>query len=255
MYRIKSIKNISGGIAKVLSRASSYRIINIRKLHTIVEIEHLKRVLERFSVDCVFDVGANDGQYATQLRKKVGYKGLIISFEPIPESAQIIREKSKNDPRWIVEECALSTSDGHHTFHVMADSQFSSLSNPRHDETSLFLNSNKTVRDIVVKTETLDTAFGRLAEIYSFERPFLKMDTQGYDLEVVEHGKNVLHKFLGLQSELAIRKLYENSIGFRDAISRYEQLGFYLSGFIPNNGILSPRMIETDCIMVRNDSK
>ena len=60
-----------------------------------MEIEHLKRVLERFSVDCVFDVGANDGQYATQLRKKVGYKGLIISFEPIPESAQIIREKSK----------------------------------------------------------------------------------------------------------------------------------------------------------------
>ena len=137
----------------------------------------------------------------------------------------------------------------------MADSQFSSLSNPRHDETSLFLNSNKTVRDIVVKTETLDTAFGRLAEIYSFERPFLKMDTQGYDLEVVEHGKNILHKFLGLQSELAIRKLYENSTDFRDALSKYEKLGFSLSAFVPNNGNPSPIMIETDCIMVRSDSK
>ena len=44
------------------------------------EVLRLRQVFGVFSIDCVFDVGANMGQYALMLRKKVGYRGLIISF-------------------------------------------------------------------------------------------------------------------------------------------------------------------------------
>ena len=44
--------------------------------------KHLSNVLLSRNIDCIFDVGANSGQYGVFLRA-LGYKGHIISFEPI----------------------------------------------------------------------------------------------------------------------------------------------------------------------------
>ena len=112
---------------------------------------------------------------------------------------------------------------------------------------------NKVSESIQVKTETLDSAFGRLQRKFTFECPFLKMDTQGFDVEVVNHGKSVINQFIGLQSELAVNKLYKDSVDFREAITIYEQHGFSLSAFVPNNEGHFPRLVETDCIMLRSD--
>jgi hypothetical protein len=53
-----------------------------RKMALLFEEEHLRRFLRHFEVDCVFDVGANSGQYATMVRERAGYLGPIVSFEP-----------------------------------------------------------------------------------------------------------------------------------------------------------------------------
>jgi hypothetical protein len=60
-------------------------------------------------------------------------------------------------------------------------------------------------------------------------------------------------RFVGLQSELAVKKLYTNSVDFRSAITLYGECGFQLSAFVPNNAGYFPQLIETDCIMVRDD--
>lgn len=229
------------------------RVVNLRKLHGLWEQRHLQRLFDYFDVDCVFDVGANFGQYATMLRQKVHFKGLIISFEPIPRAADHLRKISKNDPRWVVEELALSRENGTQLFRVMADSQFSSLSEPSHEETRLFTSMNRVASEVTVKTETLDSAFHRLKERHGFQRPFLKMDTQGFDVEVLTHGAIAARQFVGLQSELAVKKLYKDSVDFRDAIQVYERHGFALSAFVPNNAGHFPLLVETDCIMVRAD--
>ncbi len=65
--------------------------------------------------------------------------------------------------------------------------------------------------------------------------------------------KNVVREFIGLQSELAVKKLYATSVDFRNAITIYEECGFQLSAFVPNNAGHFPQLIETDCIMVRDD--
>ena len=77
----------------------------------------------------MFDVGANEGQYAHMLRDKVGYAGLIVSFEPIPEAFRILRKKSKGDPRWLVVEGAIGEADAEQIFNVMAYPRFGSAPN------------------------------------------------------------------------------------------------------------------------------
>ena len=238
---------------KSLRFFQNLRLVDQRQLYRLWEQNHLRQVFERYDVDCVFDVGANYGQHAEMLRKHTGFRGLIISFEPTPEAAAVLRQKAARDPKWVIQEMAISTHDGEQTFNLMNDSEFSSLSAPKTDETSLFGYKNSVRRSVIVKTETLQTALTRLQSKYGFERPFLKLDTQGFDVEIVSHAKNEMSRFVGLQSELAVTRLYESSVDFREALTLYESCGFKLSAFVPNNAGHFPVLLETDCIMIRSD--
>lgn len=187
------------------------------------------------------------------LRRKAKYKGLIISFEPNPDAAAALRVKAAKNPAWIIEEIALADHDGEQTFHIMSDSLFSSLKTPRHDVVDLFRDMNKISESVTVKTETLTSAFKRLKNKYNFQRPFLKLDTQGLDVMVVKSGESVIHEFVGLQSELSVKRIYEDSVDYKDALRYYEGSGFSLSAFVPNNVGVFPQLVETDCIMVRTN--
>ncbi len=228
------------------------QVVDDRELHALWEQQHLKRLFAAYGVDCVFDVGANNGQYATMLRHTVGFRGLVISFEPIPEVAASLRITSRRDASWFVEEIAIAEHDGTQSFHVMRDPQFSSLSRPRCDEATMLAERNGIETTTAVRTETLTTAFRRLQAIHGFRRPFLKLDTQGYDLRILQAAALTLPEFIGLQSELAVKRLYEDSVDYREALKAYERLGFTLSAFVPNNAGHFPILVETDCIMVQS---
>lgn len=240
-------------IHAALRKLLSLRVADKRRLHVLPEQVHLQRLLSHFNVDCVFDVGANTGQYATMLRRKAGFKGRIVSFEPIPEAAAAIRLKARHDPLWSVEEIALADTAEPRVFNVMAGSEFSSLSTPRNDEVGRFAAMNRPVRSIMVQSDTLARVFPRLQSLYGFKRPFLKMDTQGFDPAVLRGAGAILSSFVGFQSELSIRRIYQDASDFREAITFYQSLGFDLSAFVPNNAGHFPVLIEIDCIMVRRD--
>jgi FkbM family methyltransferase len=247
------VRSVVQKLKEHYSRLRNMRLIDARKFDEFWEQRHLSRLLKHYRVDCVFDVGANYGQYAEMLRRKARFEGLIISFEPIPVAAATLREKAKGQSNWIIEEMALGRTDGQCSFNIMKSSTFSSLSEPRHDEVDIFRERNRVEETVSVRTENLATAYRRLKGAHRFQRPFLKLDTQGFDVEIVSSAKNVLREFIGLQSELAVKKLYANSVDFRTAITVYEECGFLLSAFLPNNAGHFPQLIETDCIMVRDD--
>jgi FkbM family methyltransferase len=241
--------SISAAFEKLLA----LRLVDKRRLNLLPEQTHLKKLLAHLDVDCVFDVGANTGQYASMLRRKAGFKGRIVSFEPIPEAAAEVQRKASRDPLWTMEQIALADTPGQREFNIMASSEFSSLSDPRSDDVARFSALNRPVRTIVVETQTLAQAFDRLRSQFGFKRPFLKMDTQGFDLAVLKGGADVLSSFVGFQSELSVRRIYQDAVDFREALTFYQSLGFDLSAFVPNNGGHFPALIEIDCIMVRRD--
>src|SRR5689334_3686533 len=242
-------RSIQAAFAKLLS----LRLVDRRRLSQLPERTHMRRLLAYLDVDCVFDVGANTGQYASMLRRRAGFRGRIISFEPIPEAAAEVRRKAERDPLWTVEQVALADTSGTRVFNVMAFSEFSSLSDPKNDEVGLFEEMNRPVRSVLVKTETLAEAFPRLQARYGFRRPFLKLDTQGFDPAVLRGAGAMLSQFVGFQSELSIRRIYQDATDFREALTFYQSLGFELSALVPNNDGHFPALIEIDCIMVRRD--
>lgn len=229
------------------------RITKKDRLFELFEQDTLKQLFGLLSVDCVFDIGANAGQYATMLRKRVGYKGLIISCEPIPHLASRLRGLASHDKAWHVEEVAVTNRDGACEFNVMQSDQFSSLGMPSHAEAPGFETANSVASRLVVRGETLCSLYQRMSQQYGFTSPFLKMDTQGFDVAIVMAAGSCLGRFVGLQSELAVKKLYRESVDFRDAIRVYESHGFELTALVPNNEGHFPRLLETDCIMTRRD--
>ena len=235
-------------VVTVLERSLDVSIVRKGRARLLVEQEVLAEFLREFKVDCVFDVGANEGQYAQRLRA-IGYRETIVSFEPIPKHAAWLREQSRNDERWFVEELALDERAASVSFNVMARDQFSSLKKPSHDETALFTTMNAVAETIAVEAERLDALFGGYASRLGFRRPFLKMDTQGNDLAVARGAGTCLHEFVGLQSELAFKRLYEHQCDYREALDFYESVGFVLSSLVPNNAGHFPDLIEMDCFM------
>ncbi len=246
-----------GKLAKALLEFSGRRFgLNIardKRIGPLFEKVHLRRFLRHFSVDCVFDVGANSGQYAEMLRRSVGYQGLIISFEPVPEIFSELKRKARRDPKWIVEEVALDDRSGEAVINVMREDQFSSLLDPKHDEVQLFASANVVAAQKRVRTERLSSVYQKYSDQFRFSRPFLKLDTQGNDLKIAKDARDILHHFVGIQSELSIKRIYDGAPSFVEAIAFYNACEFELSAFVPNNEGFFPRLIETDCIMVRAD--
>ena len=240
-------------LSRALSDLTGRRLIITKKAYALPEQLHLRRLLGHFEVDCVFDVGANAGQYATMLREKVGYAGRIVSFEPTPELVTALQQKSARDPLWSIEAMGLGATTGTQTFNIQGDSQFNSFSRPLHTETDRFMDVNQVQSTVEVRIETLADAYARLHEAYGFARPFLKMDTQGYDVAIVGDQREVLQGFVGLQSELSVKRIYEGSVEFREAIELYRNLGFELSALVPNNAGHFPLLVEVDGIFVRRD--
>ncbi len=235
-------------IANALGRALDVTIVPKGAVAPLFEVEHLERFFKEFTVDCVFDVGANAGQYAEALRE-FGYTGTIVSFEPIPVLAAHLREKARSDGRWFVEEVALDETVRIVSFNVMESSQFSSLKAPSQEETARFAHQNVVAHSFEVTTAQVATYLTRYRDQLGFRRPFLKMDTQGNDLAVARGAGPLLAEFVGLQSELAIKRIYAGSDDYRAALDFYQSAGFELSAFVPNNYGHFPILVEMDCIM------
>jgi FkbM family methyltransferase len=236
---------------KGLEHLTGARVVRPGAVALILEREHLRRFLSYFEVDCVFDVGANAGQYARMLRNEVGYEGFIISYEPIPQHAAALREMAKGDDKWFVEEMALDESPGTAVFNIMAGDQFSSLHGVSETGSSLFREQTRLDRRIQVCTSTVAEQVTKYRAQLAYRRPFLKMDTQGHDDAVVRGAGAVLADFVGLQSELAVKRLYEGGPSFEESLDLYRRSGFELSAFVPNNAGHFPWLLEIDCIMYR----
>ena len=187
------------------------------------------KLWDHFGVDLVLDVGADTGEYVQTIRRH-GYAGRVVSFEPLSSAFALLRQSAAGDPHWETVNVALGDHDGRATIHIAGNSHSSSL------RPMLGAHLEAAPRSVYVGTEEvrvrrLDTVFDEYRR--GARRVYLKVDTQGWEREVLAGGDRVLEQIGGLQLEMSLVPLYGGQTLFADLLELVTRRGFTLMSLEP----------------------
>jgi FkbM family methyltransferase len=205
--------------------------------------------LNSVQVDLVLDVGANVGQFAVRLRS-VGYAGRLVSFEPLEEEWQALCRAAAGDALWQVHpRGAVGDYDGATQINVAGNSVSSSLL-PMLEAHSTAARESSYVGAQQVQIFRLDSVAGPYLQ--GAARPFLKIDAQGYEWQILDGAAATLPRMQGLLCELSLVSLYEGQRLWLEMIERLAGAGFTLwsiqDGFVdPRDG----RTLQVNAIFLR----
>ncbi len=200
-------------------------------------------------VNCVLDVGAHHGEYGTFLRRN-GYKGYIISFEPVGTNFHVLERLCGGDKRWFAHKIALGSTSGTSTINVTSGTNFSSFQTPSAYGVREFDKDMAIDHTEQVRVERLDAIFTDLLAPITTPRVFLKVDAQGWDLEVLKGAASNLDAITALQVEVSFRPVYEGAPTFFETVPYLGQIGFDVTGIFTVYRDQQLRLGEVDCIMV-----
>lgn len=212
----------------------------------------IRSVLERARVDLVLDVGANEGQFASGLRGE--YAGEIASFEPVGSVFRTLKAAAAKDPLWNVHNLALGSAESTAVLHVSSQTKFSSFHKSSAYGTERFGRDTTTASEEAVTIRRLDDVLNENYPEIQNRRIFLKMDTQGHDMEVFRGAGDRLKNIVGIQSELSVIPIYDQIAHWTESILAYEEAGFGVVGLFPVSRDAEARVIEYDCLLVRAGS-
>lgn len=207
---------------------------------------HLRRVFAQNEVDCVLDVGANRGQFASMLRRS-GYTGRIISFEPVPEAFAELLANTAGDGQWEARRLAFGNRRETLPFNVTASSSVSSFFAPTEEYSDSYA-GGRVERIEDVEVVRLDAIF---ADLKAGTHVFLKVDTQGYDERVVEGASGCMDHIVGIQIEMSVMPIYVGAPNYINTFGLMEALGFRPSGIFPVVRDEKLRVYEFDGVFVR----
>jgi FkbM family methyltransferase len=205
-------------------------------------------ILRETGTTVVVDVGANSGQFGSKLRGE-GYRGRIVSFEPMASAFALLAEKAAKDPAWTCVQVAAGAAPGEATLHVASNSASSSLL-PMSGETIGAEPATATVAEEMVRVAPLDELVHDV--LIGDDRVFLKIDVQGYEREVLEGAEETIRQVDAMQVELALVQLYEGQALIHELLSHLYDRGFDLVDLSPGfKDRRTGQLLETDALFRR----
>ena len=221
----------------------------IRETPTVETWRDLFTCLEQHAIELVLDIGANHGQFG-QLLRDGGYRGNIHSFEPVSASYQRLRQTAGDDPQWHTWQTALGAQPGQQTIHIANNDGYSSFLPPSPSGERLLGNTLSPIQDETVPMTTLD-AFLQTLPAEAVQKPiFLKLDTQGFDLQVIAGARQNLPRIRAVLSEIAWTPLYDSAPDYRHALKTWENKGFHLAYLLPTHRRQDLTLIEAACCLI-----
>lgn len=212
-----------------LAQKFGYDLVRSERNNWIYE-RHLTNVFKTYKVDLVLDVGANCGQFATGLRQ-YGYTGEIISFEPVTRCYDILSAAAKNDSNWKVEKLALGNAKESREINIPKSSVFSSFLNTTEYSQKKYEDHLTDFYKETIDITTLELYFAN--GLPANKRIFLKIDTQGFDLNVLIGAQALVSKLVGISTELSFVPLYEQSGAYDQVLAFLKKNDFVISNIFP----------------------
>lgn len=206
--------------------------------------------MRQHDVRLVLDIGANSGQYATELRS-AGYQGRIVSFEPLIAPFQALERASRADATWDCHQVALGKADGREEMNVAANNGASSSLLPMEEWIATAMPSQAYVGAETVRVARLDEMASNILPGLP-ESVMLKIDVQGLELEVLEGGRRTLDQALLVETELSFVPLYAGQPLWRDILDYLGDAGFEVIGLEPIFFNPDGRLLQVDATLARS---
>lgn len=207
--------------------------------------------LRHFAIDSILDVGANCGQFGCAMRR-AGFNGYLTSFEPLSAAHSRLIRAATGDSKWqVFDRVAMGSTAGEATIHVSANSQSSSL------REILSAHTDAAPQSRVIGSETvpvirLEEAMATLSDAQR-QGCFLKIDTQGFEWEVLQGLGPWLEQVRGVVCELSLVPLYGGQKDWRTVVEWLHGEGFSLWSVHPGfTDERSGRNLQFDAVFFRN---
>jgi FkbM family methyltransferase len=236
-------------IKNKIAQFFGYEIFNVKK-HASLN-SHLSNLINFYDIDVIIDVGANEGQFAKRMRQN-GFKGRIFSFEPVQETFERLKLAAKNDDKWSIHKLALGDKKETAFINVSVSSDLSSILKPN-DFGALKYPKIESSYQEEIEVDLLDNFVN--SNFLSSNKILLKMDTQGYDLNVFRGGLNIMGSVRCILSEISLIPIYDGMPSYKESLAEYEKHNFLISGFYPvSRNKSNMAIIEMDCVLVNSTS-
>ena len=218
-------------------------------LHSIAATVEHNKTLNNLTANTIIDIGANKGQFALAARHTFP-DAKIISFEPLSAPARKFNNLFKRDRKIVLHQSAVGPEKTTLPIHV----------SKRDDSSSLFpIGARQSA--IFPGTEESHTEEIELAPLHFFIEKddlvspvFVKIDVQGYELEVLKGCEEQIEYFDYIYVECSFIELYENQALADEVIQYLIKKSFRLKGIYNTYYDKKGVAIQSDFLFKRENS-
>ncbi|NOY71248.1 MAG: FkbM family methyltransferase [Gammaproteobacteria bacterium] len=211
-------------------------------------VEH-RVVLAPLNCRHVVDVGANRGQFALIVRKCFP-EAMIDSFEPLKEPADRFQALFDNDQFTQLHRLAIGLNEGEAEIHVSSRDDSSSLL-PITDTQSMLFPGTAEHETRMIQVAPLKNI---IPEQDVQEPALLKIDVQGFELEVLRGCEELLEQFQYIYVECSFVELYAGQAFADEVIAFLRERNFILEGVYNPCYDKNGRAVQADFFFVAQES-
>jgi FkbM family methyltransferase len=205
-------------------------------------------VLSWLAPELVVDVGANRGQFSLATRLRLP-NARIIAFEPLRRPRAIYERLFRDDPKVRCEPFAVGSEDARREMVVTAEDDSSSLFAPAETQMALFGTRVASCEAVEVRRLT------EVIEPDALEAPaLLKIDVQGFELEVLLGAGDLLPRFRAVYVEASFLPLYAGQPLASEVISLLIGAGFEARGAFNQTWSAKYGPVQADLLFVHPDA-
>jgi len=230
-----------------LVRLFGYQFVKKQTLSYLINTNHFKWFRD-LQIKTIIDIGANEGQFALAMNNGIP-DATFYSFEPLKECFDALKKNTTNIKHIEYFNYALGEVEDEQIINHNEYSPSSSFLKMGDLHKSVFPNTSNTIME-KIKIKSLDSFYGKIL----FEKKvLLKIDVQGYELNVLKGAKKILKKTDIIIIETSFFSLYEGQPLFHDIYEYLISENFsYYGNFEQLANPHDGQILQADAIFLKN---